>query len=77
MEPVPLHAGVVELGRQGKSLGHVGIRPVERRVEARGRGDARKQFADCHDGGDRGGHMEGRQVGDRMEVSDHAGIDPD
>ena len=34
MESVPLHAGIVELFRQREALGHVGIRPVERRIEA-------------------------------------------
>ena len=33
VEAVSLHAGVVELGRQGESPGDVGIRPVEGRVE--------------------------------------------
>ena len=50
VEAVPLHAGVVELRRQRESLGHVGIRPVERRVEAGHLRKVRRALQELGDG---------------------------
>ena len=45
-------------------------RRMKRGIEAGGRRHARKELADRHDRGDRGGHVKRREVRDRVKVGD-------
>jgi hypothetical protein len=75
VKAIALDAGIVELRRQRESLGHVRIRAMERRVEARDLGKLRRAFEQSGHRRQVVGLMERRQRDEALESLDRLGLD--
>src|SRR5207253_5290255 len=77
VEAVSLHAGVVELFGQRESLGHVGIRSVERRVEAGDLCELRRALQQLGNGRHVVRLMQRRERNEARERLERLRLDPD
>jgi len=68
------HARLVEIGRQGESLGDLRVRPVEGRVEARDLRKVRRAVHQHGDGGQVVGLVQGSERVEALQILEHARI---